>query len=377
MEQLKKNLFWIILGVVVLGAVGAWFNFRPDVEEEKKKALAKAADLQKAASASKQNDGLKTPAHAKAAADFVATLSKDKKDLIESIQKSPDFSQKSLNTRYAAAPSAAKNIEFDNWMELQRKRLNDKLATAKIVPPADFDARLFAGVHIDPSLSQLPVDLNSKGSTRHRDYQLRLLAIVDEIVEALIPRTGTLPISKFETDPAKQESTESVQAGALRLESFTFRGPKETADLDKKAFDKAMANTGWKQPASLTQGKPQEFDGPALPVSITSVDVEFVGHISSVPPILRRLEANDKYFAVLTKADCERASLPFPGVLTEAKNATDFTKAAFNPLINTHYGEAPMKAFATLEFYEFDKAKADKMDAPSALPTTVRPKAGK
>ena len=33
--------------------------------------------------------------------------------------------------------------------------------------------------------------------------------------------------------------------------------------------------------------------------------------------------------------------------------------------LNTHYGaKRPSKRFATLEFYEFDKAKADKLDAP-------------
>jgi len=36
--SLRKNLFWIILGIVVLGgALGAWFSYMPDLESRKKK----------------------------------------------------------------------------------------------------------------------------------------------------------------------------------------------------------------------------------------------------------------------------------------------------------------------------------------------------
>ena len=359
MDQLKKNLFWIILGVVVLGALGAWFSYMPDLDKAKSDALARAPDLHKAVDASKRPDGLKTPAHKKAVDTLVSKLDSEKKELIKTLEKWPDFSAKNLNSRYSDAPLATRNIEFDNWMEAQRKRLNKRLASATVAPPADFDTKLFFGVNIDPALSNKPVDLNSKASIRHRDFQLRILSIVDDIVEALVSQKDNLQVTKFETDPAKPETTENIKIGPVALASFTFHGPDETTKADSKGYDNALARSGWKPPSVTGPNVPAGYQGQHLPYYVTSVDVEFVSHISAVPPILRKLENGEKYFAVLTKADCERAAAPYPGALTEPKTQQDFAKAAPNPSINTHFNEAPVKAFATLEFYEFDKTKAE------------------
>ena len=379
MDQLKKNLFWIILAVVVLGALAAWFSLVPDVDEAKADALKKAKDLKTAADLSKKPDGLKTPLHKKAADDYVKKLEYEKKALVETISQWPDFSNKRLNARYTDAPPATKAVDFDNWMDAQRKRLSKKLADASVAfSQTEFDKHLFFGINTDTELSKKSVDLNSKASVRHHDYQLRILAIMEDVVDSLAPRTGTVAISKFETDTAKPEPVDTAPAGALTFVNFSFHSPNETAMSDEKGYENALIKSGYSKPTNARPGE-SAFNGALLPVAVTSVDVEFISPISSVPTIIRRLEGSEKYLAVVSKVDCERVSAVFPGPLSDTAVQRDYAKAAFNPMINTHFGEGPVKAFVTLEFYEFDKAKAEKLDAPApaAKAPPVRPNAPK
>lgn len=376
MDQLKKNLFWIILAVVVLGALGAWFSLSPDLDEAKTDALKKAKDLQTAANLAKKPDGLKTPLHKNAADNYVKKLEYEKKALVETVSQWADFSNKRLNARYTDAPPAARPVDFDNWMDAQRKRLSKKLTDAGVAfSQTEFDAKLFFGVNTDAELSKRAVDLNSKASVRHHDYQLRILAIMEDVVDSLVPRTGTMAITKFETDPVKPEPVDTAPTGALSFVSFTFHAPTETATSIEKGYENALLKSGYTKPTAAA-AKPGEgaFNGALLPVSVTSIDVEFISHISAVPTIIRRLEGSEKYLAAVSKVDCERVSAVFPGPLGDTKIQQDYAKAAFNPMINTHFGEGPVKAYVTLEFYEFDKAKAEMLDAQPPAPKTA-PKA--
>ena len=65
MDQIKENLFWIILGVVVIAALGLWVSYLPNVDEARSNAEKAADDVQKNASESTKG-AIKSPSHVKA-----------------------------------------------------------------------------------------------------------------------------------------------------------------------------------------------------------------------------------------------------------------------------------------------------------------------
>jgi hypothetical protein len=105
-----------------------------------------------------------------------------------------------------------------------------------------------------------------------------------------------------------------------------------------------------------------------MPLKVSEVEIAFTGHISTLPGVLRKLETSSRYFGIITKSDFERNVAPYPGPLTDTKVAQDYAKAAFNPVVNSHYGEGPVKALVTLEIYEYDAEAAKKLDTGVAPP---------
>ncbi len=363
MDQLKKHLFWIILGVVVLGAVIAWFSLEPEVDAAKAIAVAPVKPLAQIAS---EPAKIKTEAHDKAAKEYVKKLEAERTALTDTIAKWPNMSEAELNKRYKDAPTAAEAIKFDEWMDVQRKRIRAKLEGASVQVYPRFEQDLFLGVNVDAA--------PNKDVRRHRDYQLRVLNIVDEIAEALAAKTGSEKIWTFETDPTKPEAESTTQVGPLRFDGFTYHLPEETAELEKKAYLKALDKGGNYKPPTDPNAK--GFTGLEMPVSVSTVDIEYVGHVSSLPVVIKRLEASDKYYAEVSRADFERAVPPFPGPSTDTKIQQDYAKAEYKPMLNTHYGEGPIRALITLKFYEFDKVKAEKLTAPPPPPAPATRPAG-
>ena len=176
-----------------------------------------------------------------------------KKALLDTIKSWPDLSEAKVEARYkemdkdlvGEPPPATKNIDFDNWMDKQRTRLKKKLTDAGVTfKPEDVDKWLFFGITVDPS----GVNANIK---RHRDYQLRVLAIFEEVAEAVTDKKGlgTQPISLFETDPQKPEGTGTTPVSVLHLDNFAYHTPEETGPLDTKGYaDAALQKSGYHPP---------------------------------------------------------------------------------------------------------------------------------
>jgi hypothetical protein len=356
MNELKKHIFWVILGAVSLLAAGAWLYFTPSVSEAEAELDKKAMPLR-----NQKRAEIKTDAHKNAAEAFKKKQDAEKAALIDTIKTWPQLADiKELQKRYPAAPADNAPIDFNKWMGEQRTRLRTKLTEAGIVPP-DFDKLMPVSKGLDPS---------SVDPTKHRDYQLRLLALIDDVVEALGPRTGSMPILQFETDPQKPEPAATAQVGALSMLDFRFHTTEETKKAQGTGYDEAQVKGGRPKKAGGPDPKDVVFKGNEMPVAVSSMDIEFTSHVSAIPPLLRRVEANEHYHGVVSKVDFERIPPTglqiYPGAITDTRTQQDYAKAEFKPTINTHYGEAAVKVAVTVDLYEFDQKKFEAMDAKPA-----------
>src|SRR6185295_17700865 len=124
--------------------------------------------------------------------------------------------------------------------------------------------------------------------TRHRDYQLRLLALIDDVVDALVPRTGSMIVLRFETDPLKEEPKDTAQVGALSLLDVKFRTADETKAAQAKAYIDAQTKSGRPVKPGGPDPKDPVFKGNDMPVTVSSMEFEFTSHVSAIPPLLRR-----------------------------------------------------------------------------------------
>lgn len=354
MNELKKHLFWVILGVVVLLSAGAWFYFTPSVTEAESELDSKSRPLK-----SQKPSDIKTKAHEKAAEDYKKKQDAEKTAVIDGIKAWPQLADlKTLRKRYPdAPPSATDKLGFDKWLGDQRTRIGKKLTDGGVQPP-NLD-KLLPGGTDDASVELI----------RHGDYKLRLLALIDDVADAVIPRAGNVSILQFETDPVKDEPIATAPAGALSVLDFKFRTADETRAAQTKAYAEALTKGGRPPKPGGPSATDPTFKGPEMPVAVSSMDIEFTGHVGAIPTLLRRFEATDHYHGSVAKVDFERIPPLFPGPITDTRVQQDYAKAEYKPTLNTHYGEPAVKVAVTVELYEFDQKKFDAMDAKPAPAT--------
>jgi len=340
----KKQLFWIVLGVVLIGGVGAYFGMSATAEgkstdelereyEGKKAAIAKLAD---------KLDGIKNAEHVKLAKKYKADMEAQAKALEEEWHKA------SLKAFDPEPPK--EGLRFDNWLGDLRKKLVDKATQAQLQLPTEKAA-------IEKLLLVEPTSDESTDVTRHRSYRIRHMAVFEEVINILSKKYGKQPVTKQDGEHIGQPEMQDV--GPTVLERFTILPPKLGGDDRQKAIlESALARAG----KTSSMGKPP----PDLPYMMTCVDVVFVAPANNVAPVAQALEASDRYRAVVTRMDFQRVSAPFP-LATDARVAT----AGAVPMLNTFYQEAPVRALVSFDIYEFDPAAAK---AETAAPPKVKGK---
>ena len=352
----KRNIFWIVLGVVVLGIIGGYVVMASGVKssdgkdtatlkdetENKKKEIETLAKLSEDKSAV---DPIKTAEHVKYASDFKMRLENQLKSMQDS------WKNRKLDVRFNDAP-ADSSTKFDTWLGELRNKLTDQATKANLALPADADKMMFK----EPT-----TDENSPDVTRHRDFRLRQMAIVEEVIGILCRKYGKQQVFKFEPDKDKQEPQELVETGVVALDKITITPSR--AVLGGKAGETKGATAEermrtWLEDGVHRSGRQSAAGKPVpavdLPYDVTSIDIQFIAPLANVPAVAQALETDPRFSAaVVSRLDFQRAvASPFP-MSTDSKLVT----AGPVPLLNTHYQEAPVRALVTLDIYEFSGAK--------------------
>lgn len=351
----KRNIFWIVLLVVVLGIVGAYVVMSGNVKsadgkdtaalkeeaEQKKKAI---QSLAKQAEDKSAPDPIKNPEHVKYANDYKIRLENQLKTMQDA------WKTRKLDIRFNDAPADA-STKFDTWLGELRTKLTEQATKAGLALPADADKLMFK----EPT-----TDENSPDVTRHRDFRLRQMAIIEEVIGVLCRKYGKQQVFKFEPDKDKQEPQEQVETGVVALERIVITPSR--AVLGVKSTDKGATSEDrmrtWMEDGVHRSGR-QASAGKTptaaeLPYTLTSVDVTFLAPLANIPAVAQALETNARFgAAVVTRVDFQRAVVsPFP-----QPNDPKLATAGPVPLMNTHYQEAPVRGLVSLDIYEYDAAK--------------------
>jgi hypothetical protein len=342
----KKHVFSIVLGVIVVGAAGFYALTVPaisaDAERLKTEYTNKANEVKKLADAASKPDGIKSPRHVKLAKDYQDGLKKN----IDMLKEAWAAKAK-LAVQDDKAP---KGIEFEGWLAKRRDEIMAKAAKAGLELPGARDA-----VSMEKLLfADTPTDDRSAKAELHRDYRLRHLAIIEEVVDVLSKKWGRQKISKWSDGGVLKESDADV--GVLKLERLAIApAPRKPGDALKMLTDAAQLGG-----RGSTLGKEVKFS--ELPYTVTPVDIVFVAPLSAVSSIVRDLESRERYLGVVSRLDLQRVSQPFPVPDEEFKKQP----AGPIPMLNTYFQEAPVRVLVTLDLYEYDKAKEADAEKPVA-----------
>ncbi|HYG73949.1 MAG TPA: hypothetical protein VEK08_02995 [Planctomycetota bacterium] len=363
----KKNLFWIAVAVVLVAGIGGYAFLVSGVKSEDGKSTAdlksdamskidKIKSLAKKADDKNNPDQLMNPEHVKLAREYGARLDGQ----LKAIQDT--WKPRKLDLRYSDYPTDSAT-KFDNWLSEKRDKIIEAAAKANLQLPADTDKLLFK----EPS-----TDENSADVTRHRDFRLKQLAIVDEIVSLMTRKYGKQQVLKFEPKEDTQEPHETVDVGPQVLERVTVfpsRSWLGTKTVDPKSAGVMIAEERarqWTDDAIKRSGRQvstAKGNYAELPYSFSSIDIQFVTPLNTVPAVVQALESSNRYTGVVTRVDYARATAPFPSA-ADPKVATPGPV----PMLNTHYQEAPVRVLVSLDLYEYDAAKEAAMAAKAEAP---------
>src|SRR5262245_44903865 len=115
MDVIKKHLFWIILGVLLLGGVGFWVATVPGTIDEAKSQMNN--DAKQIKTAAGKPASIVTPKHVEAVKGYIGKMDSEKGDMLKTIQSWPRISElKEIEKRFKDVPPADKRIEFDAWL---------------------------------------------------------------------------------------------------------------------------------------------------------------------------------------------------------------------------------------------------------------------
>ena len=335
MDFIKKNLYWVILGVVVLIALVAYPMFVSDVETDAAKKLTdcntKLTSIHKAAATAGKDDMPRTQAHVKKAEQYKERVDTQIVELLAGMK------EWKINQTFKEPPPPAV-LDFDNWLTDRRTELYKQLNDAGILFPRDtFDKLTFADSHT----------ANEATSTdMQRPYRIKRMAIVTELVGALSKKYGKQDTTRFQNNDALPEQKEQADAGVIKIDTLTVTDPDKAMKAELDNYAKAYRSAG--RGVESNAPKARAVD---LPYMFTTVETEFYAPLVSVPAIVKALESSEKYHAVVTKLDMTRGATPFPKPEDALKPGPD------DRMLNTYYREGPVKVIVGMNIYEYDSSK--------------------
>jgi hypothetical protein len=357
-DKLKENLVWIVVGVIVLGALGFYtVSVIPVWEEAAQKRgelSGKYTDLTKKAQKAGSDDTLKTPAHVELAKEYRTALATQG----EALKKS--LTEKTFNTKFTDAPS--NDLAFDTWLGEKRTKLIEQASAAGLTILQDKTNK-----EVVEMLLLEPTNENASDVKLRRAYRLRHLAIFEEVVAALTKKHAKVDVAKFEPNVQNAEPVERLEVGATVLEKFHVLLEKDWADRAKAVHTEVLRRAELKGAAPAGSNLTSD-----LPYTLTGVELIFQAPLQAVPKIAQEIENTHRYTAILTRIDTQRTTTPFPP-------ANDQRLAKAGPVdgLNTHFREAPVRALLAFDILEFDKAKEAKAAEAAAEAAKGPAKSGK
>lgn len=348
MDVLRRHLFWITTGVVLIIVVGWYFLYGVPMAEE-----ARSAEQQtKAGKNSLEAAGKKelpTKGEIEAADRYRKDLKRQAAALLELWPQGLNYTPLFRN-----APSKEEPLRFDNWKEKRKEEILKKAKDAGLKLPANFAReKLYEAESVTAAV---------------RDEWLKNIFLVGEIVDVLCggkPDSKKVFLHTCRFCSADTETSGRVGVGgAVELERLDFIGAERMERLAGEARNKAYAAAAGKRSGALvhrgrTAKKPPFAPSP---YSVTGVEVVFVAPFAAVPHLVKMLESNRAYFAEIRRFDMERAVKPYPDTEALKLEAPARVYKDWKPskgwTTNSHYREGPVRVKVLMALYEFEAGKA-------------------
>jgi hypothetical protein len=334
----KKNMFLVVLGVIVLLALAAYVVLVPSINTETDNIMGeckdKADNLKNMADQSHQPDAIKTERHLELARAYNNALNDQLKQVKELLNR-----RQKMDLKFNDVPKPAR--DFDQWLDKLRGGIMSRVKdTAKINCKFDIEHELmFAGSLTDDA---------TRDAKLHRDFRLRQMAIVEELMGVLCDTVVRQDVPDF--SPEGADRTTSVALRVLELEKFKI-DERARSSIEKQNW-LADAYSRAKKGTSATPKGGAAAAVVELPYVYTPIELQFVAPLPVVPALLAALEKSDRFMLVITRVDLQRAESVFPQSLEAAEP---------NPKVNTYFLEGPVRALVNLDLYEYDKSKDKKL----------------
>lgn len=357
--EFKKHLFLIgtclvvILGIATYSVEIYWLASEAEQARQsfaaptpKKEGVimadfAKKVDDFKKFTARIKNGEIKTADHVVAAGKFKKTIL-DETELVKKIWAENEFNEKFVN--FPLPEDANRDArKFDEWLKKCRMHFEEEaLATGLVVS---------RGLDDFYNAFKNPTDPAGKPEL-HQDYRRRRMAILDEVLTVLFAGEGERETQVFpstninKSNNEYEKKTEVVRALEFKRLEITPQSNSARKELWKKTIGRYVT---WSERGVSTPSAAEE-----LPFNYTVVTVDFLAPFVVLPRILKGLESSNRFVAVVTKINVDRAGAPFPDY-KDPNNEKTLTASALNPspYLNSYFLEGPINVSLTFEIVEY------------------------
>lgn len=341
MEAVKRYLFWIVLGVVLLLAAGGYLLIVPGIQGETL-ALQGSNDSKRSeiSALAKNPREIKNQAYVQAADNYAKHLTSEKNQLTDLLKDRKVV----LEGRFKEVPEDLQ-IQFDQWLKDTRQAILDLAAKGGLRLPSDLGVqRMFEGKKTEDAAD--------------RERRIVQLALIHELVRILAETKSDVTRVSFEPDMKKQdEITQRLPAGASALDGLDVLNEKDFAakmnGSTRKAWELVRAGPNFKE------------DNAPRPYKSTGVELRFTAPFSAVPKLLQALENSNAYYGIIHKVDTQRTAGAYP---EDPAKGLPPRKDEAVPANNTYFQEAPLQVQVLLELIAYDPVGAAAATAPPPAP---------
>lgn len=340
MEALKKFAFWVLVGVVIIGAGAFWvlavFLKQSDAQDLQSQYDGKKRTLQRWAGPSSSE--VKTPRDIEALGGYLKALRSKRDGIKDELLKS---NIKITSDQFMPPPPRTDLPRFHIWIEEQYKK---REAEAKA---------LNEDIIIDknPDRPHLVGDFKSEFITQENmDLVLKRLVITRTVQHVLASVKAGVPVIRLNLDTDKEEVIEGIRRVEI-LKRMEFMSLAE-ADSRRTKLKTPGVGEKWRTPPPF----PEPFGRHVF-------ELEFVAHYSLVPEVIRGLLDTRQMYLVITRLDTYRHPQVFEkeetvGMGAGSERETGAEASAFaaeqERLLNSRYHEAPVVVILECEVLEFD-----------------------
>ena len=335
MDAVKKYIFWVVVGVVLLAGAGFWFMTVPGLQAQTKELneanQTKMIDVETKAKKSKD---IRNQRYVDAAKDYQKHLEKQQGEILGLLKDKKIV----LGDEFEKAPDAL--LDFNNvWTRDIREKIKEEAKKNELsLPGGEFAAQILFD------------DSGAKDAPQRRDRILRL-ALAQEVIRILSTRKVTVTRPKFEPKLTEPEGSETVSLGAYSLDSFAILTDREMESRLAGATKRAYDNAGAAQAVSKTPPV-------KAPVNSMGLQVTFTAAPAAVAEILKGFETSERFFGSIVRIDTQRAVDVYPAQSQLGRIVPGTTKDAEAHKINSHFQEGPVQVLVLVELLSYDESKA-------------------